>query len=273
MIKLIGLLFYFVTLHCAAHEPAQRIISLSPHITELLFAAGGQNRIVGVINHSDYPAAAKHIPVIGDSHALDLERIILLKPDLIVIWRQGSSAKHIEQLKKLNVPLYFSEAHRLTDIPNDIEALAKLMGTEQQANKVADDLRNRLSMLTKQYSNQLPVRLFYQIWDKPLVTINGQQMVSDAIRVCGGVNVFSNQKMIAPNVSIEAVLQINPEAIVATSDQRSLAMWMRYPTIEAVKRGNLIELDSNLINRAGPRMILGVADLCQKLDQVRKKRS
>ena len=150
------------------------------------------------------------------------------------------------------------------------------MGTEKQANKTAAELRNQLSALTKKYANQSPVRLFYQVWDNPLFTLNGKQIVNDAIRLCGGVNVFASQKITAPNVSREAVLQKNPEAIVGTHDSASpsdsLTIWKRYPTMVAVKQGNLFELDGHLINRAGPRMILGVTDLCEKLDLARINR-
>ena len=289
-VKFVTTVLFFFTLHSIAsievrhdngqmftlQKPAQRIISLSPANTELLFAAGGGDRIVGVISASDFPEAAKKIPVIGDSRELDLERIMRLKPDLLVAWRQGTSAKQIEQLRKLSTPLFFIDEHKLADIPKNIEALGQLMGTEKQANKTAAELRNQLSALTKKYANQSPVRLFYQVWDNPLFTLNGKQIVNDAIRLCGGVNVFASQKITAPNVSREAVLQKNPEAIVGTHDSASpsdsLTIWKRYPTMVAVKQGNLFELDGHLINRAGPRMILGVTDLCEKLDLARINR-
>lgn len=291
IVKLAGLLLYFVTLNSIAHiavpnndgqiltlkKPAERIISLSPHITELLFAAGGGDRIVGVISHSDFPEEAKRIPVVGDYREFDLERIIMLKPDLIVVWRQGSSAKKVEQLQKLGIPLFFSDTSKLVDIPKNIRLLGQLMGTENQANKSADELRNQLTVLSNQYTSQSPVRLFYQVWDNPLFTLNEKQIVSDAIRLCGGVNIFASQKIIAPTVSIEAVLQKNPEAIIGAAGKDSsvggVAMWKRYPTMIAVKQGNLFELDGNLINRAGPRMIASVADLCAKIDQARKNRN
>lgn len=255
---------------------AQRVISFSPGNTELIFAAGGGDRLVGVIKFSDFPEAAKRIPVVGDSRELDLERIITLKPDLLVVWRKGNSAKQIEQLKKLGVPIFFSDVDRLADIPKNIQVLGQLLGTEKIADHAAAKLREQLTALTRQYANLSPVRLFYQVWDNPLFTLNGQQIASDAIRLCGGVNIFSSQKITAPNVSIEAVLQKNPEVIIGTNEQHAsgdgLAMWKRYPTMIAVKRGNLFELDGSLINRAGPRMISGVADLCEKLDQARKNR-
>lgn len=257
-------------------KPATRIISLSPAITEMIFAAGGGDRLVGVIKYSDYPEAAKRIPVIGDSRELDLERVITLKPDLFVVWKKGSSAKKIEQLRKLRIPMYFLDEHKLSDIAGNIRQLGHLLGTEQQANKIANDLQKQFTSLANQYTHLSPVRLFYQVWSNPLYTLNGQQIVSDAIRLCGGANVFANQKMVATNVSIESVLEKNPEAIVGAKDQNAsvngVEMWKRYPNMTAVKQHNLFEIDGNLINRAGPRMVVGVTDLCQKLDQARKNR-
>ena len=255
---------------------ARRVISFSPANTELLFAAGGGDRIVGVLKFSDFPEAAQRIPVVGDSRELDMERIITLKPDLLVLWRQGTSAKQIERLKKLGVPIFFSDVDKLVEIPKTIQVLGQLMGTEKTANNVAASLREQLTALSQHYADLSPVRLFYQIWDHPLFTLNGQQIASDAIRLCGGVNIFASQTITAPIVSIEAVLKKNPEVIIGTMEQKSpgesLAMWKRYPTMIAVKRGNLFELDGTVLNRPSPRMIVGITDLCEKLDMARKNR-
>lgn len=289
---LIGLLFYFMTFHSMATmivrddeghrlslpKPAGRIISLSPHITELLFAAGGGDHVVGAIKYSDYPEAAKNIPIVGDSRELDIERIIMLKPDLLVVSRQANSTKQIEQLQQLGVPLFFNHSHQLEDIPTSIQLFGQLMGTEIQANKKSAELRYQLAELSKKYTNRPSVKVFYQIWDNPLFTLNGQSIVSDAIELCGGINIFSSLKTTAPNVSSEAVLQKDPEAIVATIDEdptssgSGAAMWKRYPTMTAVKQGNLFELDADLINRPGPRMILGTKNLCEKLELARQHR-
>lgn len=247
-------------------KPAQRVISLAPHITELLFAAGGSEHVVGVSAYSDFPEAASRIPVVGDSRALDVEKIITLRPDLIVVWRQGTSARQIAQLIKLGIPIYFNDAHRLEDIPKGILILGQLLGTELKAKIAATDFLAQLNAISKRYANLPRVRLFYQVWDKPLYTLSGEHIVNDAIHVCGGDNIFASQKAIAPSVSVEAVLKENPDAIVATS---SVSLWEKYPAMKAVKFGNLFVMDENLLGRAGPRMILGVAALCEKVNQAR----
>ena len=254
-------------------QPAQRIISMAPHATELLFAAGGGSRIVGAVSYSDYPEAAKKIPNIGDNRDVDVERIIALKPDLIVVWRHGSSDKQVAQLRKLGIPLFYSEPAQLQDIPASVVKLGTLMGTEREANPVAADLQKTLKALTDKYAGRAPVTVFYQVWDKPLYTLSGEHIVSEAIRVCGGVNIFADMKVTAPTVSIEAVIARNPEAIIGTSEKNpsdgGVAMWKRYPAMLAVKRNNLFLVDGNLINRSGPRMIAGTAELCEKLDIAR----
>ncbi len=254
-------------------SPARRIISLSPHVTELLFAAGGGQYIVGAISYSDFPEAAKKIPVIGDNRALDIERILALKPDLVIVWRDLISAKQIVQLRHLGIPMFFTAANKLQDIPASLQSFGKLMATETQANLAAQELRAQINALTSRYAHRTPVRLFYQVWDKPLYTLNGQHIVSDAIRTCGGVNIFANLNIIAPNVSIEAVLEQDPQAIIATAEKNpsdgGVTMWTRYPSMTAVRQHNLFLVDGNLLNRPGPRMITGVAELCAKLDGAR----
>ena len=250
---------------------------MAPHVTELLFAAGGGEQVVGAVSYSDYPEAAKRIPRIGDNRQVDIERVIAMKPDLLVVWMHGSSPQQVEQLRKLGIPLFYSEPHKLDDIPDSLIRLGQLLGTEQAAQRAASELRQKLAALTKQYANRPPVRLFYQVWDKPLYTLNGQHIVSDAIRLCGGVNIFSEMKIIAPSVGIEAVLQENPEAIIGSAEKSpsdgGVDMWKRYPMLTAVQRGNLFLLDGNLLNRAGPRMVAGTAALCEKLEQARINRN
>ncbi|SHN13065.1 iron complex transport system substrate-binding protein [Duganella sacchari] len=255
-------------------KPARRVISMAPHVTELLFAAGGGERIVGAVTYSDYPEAAKKIPRVGDNRQLDMERVIAMKPDLIVVWMHSSSERQLDMLRQLGIPLYHSEPPTLDAIPGSIARLGQLLGTEKVADAAADDLRQKLAALTARYARRSPVRLFYQVWDKPLYTLNGTHIVSDAIRVCGGENIFADLKMTAPVVSAEAVLQQDPEAIFGTSqkDNGGVNLWRQYSTMTAVRNDNLFTLNGELLNRAGPRMIEGTVALCEKLDIARQHR-
>lgn len=255
-------------------KPAQRVIALAPHVTELLFAAGGGGHVVGVVAYSDFPEAAKALPQVGSNRELDMERILALKPDLFVVWRHGSSERQIDMVRQLGVPVFHSEPHKLEDIPESVARLGQLMGTDSVARPAAEDLKRQLAALRAKYANRPVVRSFYQVWDKPLYTLNGEHIVTDALRLCGGENVFAKLPVTAPVVSVEGVLQENPEAIFATAEKNygGVSMWKPYGTLTAVRNDNLFTIDGNLLNRSGPRMIAGAAMLCEKLELARQHR-
>ena len=257
-------------------KPALRVIGLAPHATELVYAAGGAERIIAAVDYSDFPEAAKHLPRVGSNRQVDMERIAALKPDLIVIWMHGSSERQIDQIRSLGIPMFHSEPKKLDEIASSLTRLGKLMGTDAVANAAAADLRKQLAALSAKYAGRPPVRLFYQVWDKPLYTLNGGHIVSDAIRLCGGENIYANMKVTAPVVSLEAVLGEDPEAIVSTGERSGedggVALWKGFIGMTAVRRDNLFRLDGNLLNRAGPRMVAGTAALCEKLELARSRR-
>lgn len=261
-------------------QPAQRIVSLAPHATELLYAAGGGSRIVGTVHYSDYPPAARDIPRVGDNKALDLERIAALKPDLIVLWRHGNAKKQIEQLRGLGIPVFHSEPRRLDDIAQNLERLGVLLGTAPTAQQAATTLRQRVASLRQRHAARPAVTVFYQVWQQPLMTLNGDHLISEMLGVCGGRNVFADQAILVPTVSPEAVLARNPEAMLAASmgatqsDQPlgDFSQWMRWKQLTAVARGNLFTIDGDLLNRAGPRAVDATAALCEHLETARKRR-
>ena len=257
-------------------SPAQRVITMAPHATELVYAAGGATRMVGAVEYSDYPEAAKALPRVGNNLQIDMERVAALKPDLIVVWLNGNSERQIEQIRALGIPMFHSEPKKLDDIAASLSRLGKLMGTEPAAEAAAATARGTLAALKAKYAGRPVIRTFYQVWDKPLYTLNGGHIVSDALRLCGGENIFAAMKVTAPVVSVEAVLQEDPEAILGSEkrkqDDTGIGMWRRFPNMTAVRRANLLGVDGNLLNRAGPRMIAGTAALCEKLELARQNR-
>ncbi|MGZ5198959.1 MAG: cobalamin-binding protein [Telluria sp.] len=257
-------------------QPAQRVISMAPHATELLFAAGGGKRIVGTMNWSDYPAEARAIPQVGSNSEIDIERVVALKPDLIVVWQSGNTARQIEQLARLGIPIFHSEPRKLEQVASSIERFGQLLGTGKQAHAAAAGYRAQIAGLAARYARAPTVRVFYQVWDRPLYTLNDQQIVGDIIRTCGGENVFGGVPVIAPEVSLEAVLAKNPEAIVAGDEHapsdRGANIWKPYGAVTAVKRGNLFTLDGELLTRAGPRTAQGAAKMCELLELARQRR-
>ena len=255
-------------------SPAQRIVSLSPHITELLFAAGAGAQVAGVASYSNYPSDAQRLPAVGSATHLNLEAIIALKPDLIVAWESGNVAPQIEQLRTFNIPVFFSEPRQLEDIATSLQRLGRLAGSSTVADATAQAFRERYRKLEREYSGREPVRTFYQIWHQPLMTINGRQMISQVIALCGGSNIFADLPTLAPIVSREAVLAAAPQVIVASgrANERPewLDSWRAWPQVPAVKHGQLYVIEPDLIQRQTPRILQGAEIMCRQLEQARR---
>jgi iron complex transport system substrate-binding protein len=256
------------------------VISLAPHVTELIYAAGGGAKLVGTVSYSDYPPSAQKVPRVGDNKALDLERIVALKPDLIVVWRHGNAQAQLERLRELHIPLFFSEPHQLDDVAVTLTRLGSLLGTSGTADAAASAYRADIERLRTRYANRPPVSVFYEVWDQPLMTLNGTHMISDVITLCGGRNVFAKLAPLVPTVSTEAVIAANPEAIVtasagATKPDAPLAKldsWHTWPSLTAVARNNLFAIDGDLIDRPAPRIAQGAEQLCEDLEVARSRR-
>jgi iron complex transport system substrate-binding protein len=257
-------------------RPAQRIVSLAPHVTELLFAAGAGKQVVGVVAHSDHPPAATTLPQVGTHTRVDLEAVALLQPDLVVAWKSGNRDTHLERFTALGIPVYVNEPRSLEAVAQSLEQFGRLAGTEDAARSAAAAFRQRQARLAARYRDRPPVRVFYQIWNQPLMTINDEQVISDAIRLCGGVNVFGGLNQLAPRIGTEAVLAANPEAIVASgmADARPewLDQWKRWPELRAAASGNLFFIPPELIQRHTPRLLDGAERLCAQLEEVRARR-
>ncbi|HFD78910.1 MAG TPA: cobalamin-binding protein [Gammaproteobacteria bacterium] len=263
----------------AGHElhldgPARRIVSLAPHITELLFAAGAGAQVVGVSEYSDYPPAALTLPRVGSGAGLDLEAIVALRPELVVAWSSGNSHPQLEKLEQLGIPVFYSEPRRIDDIATSLERLGRLAGSEVQARRAAEAFRAGVARLGRAYAGRQPVRVFYQIWQRPLMTVNGRHMISAWLRLCGARNVFSDLPDLAPVIDLEAVLQANPEAIVAGrypgKGEDWKKMWLAWPQLEAVARHHLFTVPAERMERQTPRSLEAAAELCEKIDSTRE---
>lgn len=257
-------------------EPARRIVSLAPHATELLFAAGAGDRVVGAVEYSDYPDAAKAVPRVGGYEGLDLEAVIALAPDLVVAWTTGNPAAQVQRLRDLGLVVFESEPRRISDIPDSLERLGRLAGTGAFAAQAAHAFRERYARLQRTYAGRAPVRVFYQIWDRPLMTVNGTHLISDVMRVCGARNVFAELPVLAGKVSPEAVIAADPEVIIASGmgarRPEWLAKWRRWPRLAAVQRDNLFSIPPELIQRHTPRLLRGAEQLCTVVEAARTRR-
>ncbi len=255
-------------------QPAQRIVALAPHITEQLYAIGVGERIVGTTEFADHPPAALKIPRVGRAHSLDLERIAAMQPDLIVVWGSGFPPALLQALRRLRVPVYVNEPGALDSIASSLERLGQLTAAPQAA-AAAASFRARLQSLRARHAGRSEVRVFYQVWSQPLMTLGRPHVLTEAIALCGGRNVFGDLAPIAPQVGIEAVLAAAPQLIAtAEADAKpsgALDSWRRFATLPAVRNDLLVTLDGNRINRHSPRMLGEVAVLCEHIERARGK--
>lgn len=256
-------------------RPAQRVVTLSPHATELVFAAGAGERIVATVKHSEYPPAAKALPRVGDNRLVDIERLLAMKPDLLVVWLHNVAERQLEQLRQLNIPLFYSDPSKLEDIPATLERLGVLLGTEREAQRQAQAFRERVGKMAQRYRTGAELRVFYQLWDRPLYTLNRAHIVSDVLRLCGAQNVFAGLSLRAPVVDVEAVLLERPDAIIASAGGKrssdGLGHWKQYATLPAVQYGNLFSVNADLLNRPGVRILDGAEVVCTHLEQARRQ--
>ncbi len=258
-------------------QQARRIVTLAPHLAETLFAAGAGDRLVGTVEYSDYPEAAKKVPRVGGYSRVDLEAVVALKPDLIIAWYSGNAPANIEKLRGFGFPVYVSQPDRIEDVAREIERIGRLAGTSQVADAAAENFRARLDGLRREYEKKARVRTFYQIWKQPLSTVGGRQIISSVIRLCGGENVFGDLQALAPVVSVEAVVSTDPEAIVASGMGEArpewLDDWKRWPAITAGARNNQFFVPPELIQRHTPRLLDGAEVLCRHLQSARDRRA
>lgn len=261
--------------HLVAAAAPARIVSLSPHITELLFAVGAGDKLIGVDAWSDYPPAARSIERVGDVFAIDIERLLALKPDLVVYWKSGTPMRQQEQLAKLGLNLLGSEQRRLADIETALLQFGTLTGHEQQGREAAAQFRAQRLALAARYAQRPRLRVFYQVWDRPLYTLTGEHVVNEVLDVCGGSNVFAGLSGLAPVVDLEAVLARDPDVIIVAAAgaeaQRQTQAWQRFPHLAAVRSGHVYSIEPDLLNRMAPRILQGVETLCRTLDQARRR--
>lgn len=241
-------------------QPAERIVSLAPDMTEMVYAIGAGDKIVGVMQGSDYPEAARQQPVVANYHALNQEAIMARHPDLVIAWA-GTSSHQLAWLAHLGAAVYVSRQKNITDIPVTLRKLGCLAGTEREANRIAAQFEKRLKRLQEQGHRHAPVTVFYEVTDKPLMTINQESWINQVITLCGGKNIFADAPVIAPVVSREAILARNPEVIIA----KDFSTWQSWPQLRAVKNHHLFSIPPDWLERAGPRVILGAERMCQNL--------
>jgi iron complex transport system substrate-binding protein len=253
-------------------RPAQRVITLGPHLTEQVFAVGGGAQVVGVSRFSDFPAEARRLPVVGDAAAVHHEQIARLKPDLILVWRTGFPERSRAPLQAIGVPVFESEIRSIPELAASMRRIGLLLGHAGAGEAQASKVEQQWAKLQADHAGRKPVRVFYQLWHQPLMTVNREHLISQAIAACGGVNVFGELPTFTPTVSWEAAVQRNPQVIAmagAPSDHPERGEWPRFPQVEAVKAGRFALIEGDLIGRMGPRFVQGAKQLCDAIDAAR----
>jgi len=252
--------------------PARRAVALSPHLTELVFAAGAGDRLVGVMRYSDSPAEATKLPVVGDAFAINLEAIAALRPDLLLVWTSGVNPRQQQRLPSLGLPLYASEISSVAGIAQTLRQFGRLFGTERTAEAAAWRTESRWAALRERYAGRTPVRVFYQLWHEPLMTVNDKHGIAEAISACGGVNVFGSQPTLTPTVGWEAAIAADPQIVVTGAEANEparLDAWRRFNRVDAVRRGQLVALPGHRLARMTPAFVDGAQALCEAIDRAR----
>jgi iron complex transport system substrate-binding protein len=253
--------------------PPLRIASLAPGATAMLFAAGAGGQVVATVNYSDEPAAARRVPRVGSFDAIDMERLIGARPDVAVVWPDGVDPAELEQLERLGIPVYRQQARTFAAMTGSLRRLGRLAGTSAIADRRAAAMQSRIASLRRRYGRlgRRPSVLL-EVWNRPLYTVGGRELMSDALRVCGARNVFGDLPQDGPAIDLGAVLARNPDIIVAVApDGRGadwLAEWRRFRSLSAVRHGRLIDFEDRRLTRLGPGAVAATAELCRRIAAV-----
>ena len=236
-----------------------RIVSLAPGTTAMMYAAGAAHCLVGTIAHSIEPAEAAKLPIVGDAETFDFEQLLALRPTVVVVAVDVVQRVRIDRIRSMGIPVYQVHVTRLAGMPDSLRRLGELAGTPEVAKRKAAELSSALSAISERYRARTPIRVLYQIWDRPIYTIGGKHVITDALQLCGAINIFSDLETAAPAVTREAAVLRNPELILASSPPGAadewLAEWRKYPALAAVQNGQLVSYVDERIDRMGPSVI------------------
>jgi len=265
-------------------RPPLRVITLAPNLTEFVYAVGAGGTLVGTMDTSDYPEAARHVERIGNYQRLDVERILTLKPDVVLVWQHGNQGRELGQLEAAGIQLFYVEPRRVDDVAQTLLRIGALLGHEQEGQKRAADYRRAITELRVRYARAAPVTVFFQVWSQPLMTLNGQHLTSDLLALCGGRNVFAELPSLAPQISVESVVAADPQAFFTARgleandpgwrrdpQAKDFAMWRDFGKLQAVSHGWMFSVPGDLVTRQGPRSAEGARAFCSALDEVRRE--
>jgi iron complex transport system substrate-binding protein len=248
-----------------------RIVSLAPGATEMLFAAGAAPEVIATVEYSDEPPAARQVPRIGDVAAIDMERLVALRPDVVVVWAAGGNPAQREKISTLHIPIYEQQVIRLADIPAAVRRLGVLAGTAAAADRAAQAMETRLAALAATYGARTgaPPSVLMQVWNRPIYTVGGRHLMSDALEICGARNVFADLAEAGPIVDTESVIARNPDIIIAAAPSGEgaawVADWKQLKSLAAVRNDRVVAFEDQALSRLGPSVIGATEALCRTL--------
>lgn len=252
-----------------------RLVSLAPNLTELVFAAGAGGTLVGVSAYSDYPPAALELPIVGDAFTVDQERLAELAPDALLVWQSGTPAHVVDELRRIGFHVEVIRTRNLVDVAAALLQIGRLTGNQESAARAAASYGDALTSIEQRFADRAPIRVFYQVSRRPLFTVNGQHFVSELIELCGGHNIFADLDELAPTIDVEAVVERDPEVLLASDETGSdvFVEWDRWPNIAANRYGNRYTVPADEIGRATPRLPAAGEAVCAALQEARARRS
>lgn len=258
----------------AQAQGSPRIVSLAPNLTEIAFAAGAGDSIVGTVDYSDFPEAARRVPRIGDAFMVDYERVLALRPDVVLAWESGTPRAVIDKLRSLRLRVQVFSTYRVADVARVVRELGEVAGTSSVADPLALQFERGFDALRREYRGRAPLTAFIEISSRPLYTVNGKQILSEIVELCGGRNVFGYLNDLAPQISIEAVLAVNPQVILSVDETATNVdeEWRRWNDIEAVRTRNVFALPANELARPTTRLLDGARNVCRALETARQRR-
>ncbi|QMW13797.1 cobalamin-binding protein [Pseudoalteromonas sp. A41-2] len=260
-----------------AHEikEPQRIVALAPHIVENLFAIGAGDRIVGTVDYADYPAQANEIERVGGYYGINMERLLSLKPDLVLAWKTGNKAEDLAYIEKLGIPVAYSNPDQVDNVADELRKLGELTHLKTRADRVATEFEVKLAAIRASQQDKPPVSVFYQLWPEPMMTVGGNTWINQLLTICHADNVFANSETDYPRISIENVLVSKPEVIIIPDEKSKKPQpqidWRQWPELPAVQHNQFISVNADLLHRFTTRMLDGLSEMCGKIDISRKQ--
>jgi ABC-type Fe3+-hydroxamate transport system substrate-binding protein len=247
-----------------------RIVSLAPHATELLAAAGALGQLIAVDPHSDQPPAVRGLRRIAAYPAPDVEALAALAPDLVVLWGAGARREVIDRLESLGIRVFVSEPRRLADVAASLERLAAVSESPATARGAARAFESAIAGLRERYRASAPVPVFIQLSARPLMTLTDRDPIGDILQTCGARNLFGEAPGVAVSVGTEAVLARRPALILAFDADASAEPWRGLGVIEPAGPVTWRAIDPAL-QRPGPRLAALIAPVCEAIDAVRRR--